>query len=75
MGSQPGEMMSFCVNRHSADGHGTPSRTTIHRTECFWAQRYGDGPKWRGFPTIEEAEAWARTSGYPLNCCKQCNPL
>ena len=40
--------MNFYVNPHSADGHGTSSRTTIHRAGCVWAERYGQTPKWRG---------------------------
>lgn len=66
--------MNFYVNRHSADGHGTPSRTTIHRTECAWVKRCGHTRKWRAFVTFEEARAWAQTTGYPVHCCKKCKP-
>lgn len=67
--------MNFYVNPHSADGHGTSSRTTIHRAGCASAERYGQTPKWRGpFETFEEAHACAQTTGYPVNCCRKCNP-
>ena len=66
--------MSFCVNGHSSDGHGTLSRTTVHRADCVWAQRYGDGVKWRCFEILEQAITWARTTDYPLNFCGVCDP-
>ena len=59
----------YSVNWHSSDGHGTESRTTIHVSDCVWPQRYGDGPKWRHFETLERAVKWAETSPYPLNYC------
>lgn len=65
---------SFYVNGHSSDGHGTSSRTTVHRAECLWALRYGDSPKWRAFETIEEAVAWGERTPFPLNFCGQCLP-
>lgn len=67
-------MKNFYVNRHSADGHGTSSRTTIHRAECAWVERYGHTRKWQAFETFEEARAWAQTTGYPVNCCGACKP-
>ena len=66
--------MNFYVNPHSADRH-TPGRTTVHRAGCASAERYGQTPKWRGpFETFEEAHACAQTTGYPVNCCRKCNP-
>ena len=68
-------MTRYVVNRYSSDGHGTESRTTIHRTDCTWAVRYGHGPKWLGpFNTYLEAQAAAGTTGYPANSCGLCRP-
>ena len=66
--------MDFCVNRHSSDGHGTDSRTTIHRATCSSARKFVHGPKWRWFETWEEAHAYAQTTGHPVNCCGHCTP-
>ena len=66
--------MSFYVNRHSSDGHGTPSRTTVHRADCVWARRYGGGEKWQCFQTLERAIAYAKETPYPLNFCGVCDP-
>ena len=64
-GEAPG-MTRYVINRHSSDGHGTQSRTTIHRADCVWALRYGAGPKWLGpFATYVEARAAAGTDRLP----------
>lgn len=63
--------MNFYVNPRSADRR-TPVRTTIHRAGCAWVKHTS---KWRGpFETFEEAHACAQTTGYPVNCCRKCNP-
>ena len=61
--------MSYRVNPHSADG-STSARTTIHRSSCSWAQYYWPGP----FDTMEEAQACAETTRYPVHYCLKCNP-
>lgn len=63
--------MDFCVNPYSADRRTEP-RTTIHRATCKSAEKFGQ--EWPQFETYEEAEAWARTTPYDVNRCKQCNP-
>ena len=59
----------YSVNWHASDGHGTESRTTVHRAGCVWPERYGDLPNWRHFETLEAAVAYAQTSPYRLNYC------
>ena len=69
------DKVRYMVNRHSSDGHGTESRTTLHRADCTWAVRYGDSPKWLGpFHTYVEAATAAGTTGYPVSSCGQCRP-
>ena len=65
--------MGFSVNWHSSDGHGTTSRTTIHRADCIYAQNR-HGPKWQHFEALEDAEAYAATSPYRRNYCGHCDP-
>ena len=61
--------MSYRVNPYSAD-QNTSARTTIHRSSCSWAQYNWPGP----FDTMEEAQAWAETTSYPVHYCLKCDP-
>lgn len=61
--------MSYRVNPHSAD-RNTSARTTIHRSSCSWAQYNWPGP----FDTMEEAQAWAESTPYPVHYCLKCDP-
>ena len=61
--------MSYRVNPYSAD-RNTSARTTLHRSSCSWAQYNWPGP----FDTIEEAQAWAETTRYPVHYCLKCDP-
>ena len=64
--------MVYSVNRHSSDGHGTPSRTTIHR-DCAQAEKHRHSPKWEHFQTLKEAIGWGdRSTPYRLNFCGNC---
>ena len=61
--------MSYRVSPISI-GKGTAPKTTIHRSQCIWAQYDWPGP----FMTKAKAIAWAHTTGRPVDSCQRCDP-
>ena len=61
----------YRVNPYSAD-RNTAGRTTVPESWCSWAQ--SPGRDWGEFDTLDEARAWAQSTGYPVHPCTKCNP-